>query len=85
MLMTNKPGWKTTEFWLSFAAMFIGAITASGAVTNSVVLQGLGLAATALGSMGYSAGRSWAKGKTDAAHASASTIAEAMLKKNSSD
>ena len=85
MLMTSKPGWKTTEFWLSFLAIFVGFLTSSGVVTNNAALQGLGLASTALGAMGYTAGSSWAQGKTDSAHANASVIADAMLKKNSSD
>lgn len=27
-----KPGYKTTEFWLSFAAIIVGAVQASGIV-----------------------------------------------------
>jgi len=57
----KKPGYRTTEFWLSLLAMVIGAITTSGAISNSVVLQGLGLAATALGALGYSGSRALTK------------------------
>jgi len=57
----KKPGYKTTEFWLSLLAIAIGAITTSGAISNSVVLQGLGLAATALGALGYSGARAVTK------------------------
>lgn len=57
----KKPGYKTTEFWLSLAAMIIGAILASGAIENNLVLQALGMAATVLGGLGYTAGRSITK------------------------
>tara|TARA_R100000742_G_C4257846_1_gene75693 strand:- start:652 stop:897 length:246 start_codon:yes stop_codon:yes gene_type:complete len=57
----KKPGYRTTEFWLSLLAMVIGAITTSGAISNNVVLQGLGLAATALGALGYSGSRAVTK------------------------
>tara|TARA_R110000744_G_scaffold13121_2_gene38450 strand:- start:6463 stop:6708 length:246 start_codon:yes stop_codon:yes gene_type:complete len=57
----KKPGWKTTEFWLSLLTILIGAITTSGAISNNTVLQGLGLAATALGALGYSGARAVTK------------------------
>lgn len=57
----NKPGYKTTEFWLSVAAFFIGALLASGVVTHDPTLQGLGLIASALSALGYEAGRSLVK------------------------
>ena len=49
----GKPGYKTTEFWLALAAIIVGAALASGAITNALVLQALGVAATVLGSLGY--------------------------------
>ena len=52
-----KPGYKTTEFWLSIAAMVVGAVLASGAVSNELLLQALGVVATVLGSLGYSVTR----------------------------
>jgi len=74
----KKPGYKTTEFWLSLLAIAIGAITTSGAISNSVVLQGLGLAATALGALGYSGARA----VTKAGESKADAIKAAVEKKS---
>jgi len=49
-----KPGYKTTEFWLSLAAMVIGAAMASGAFGDESTLGKIvGLAASVLGALGY--------------------------------
>lgn len=80
--MNNSPGYKTTEFWLSMAAIIAGALTSSGVFTNSTVLQALALVSSALAAMGYSAGRSFAKGRIGAAETSAKIIAETALKKS---
>ena len=63
---TVKPGWKTTEFWLSLIATLIGALLASGALnptdpTQGKILQIVGLISTLLASMGYTAARTSAK------------------------
>jgi putative Mn2+ efflux pump MntP len=57
-----KVGYKTTEFWLSFAAMIVGAALASGAFpTESGAERILGLAATILASLGYTVSRTMVK------------------------
>jgi hypothetical protein len=57
-----KPGYKTTEFWLSVAAMLVGAALASGVFpADSSGDQILGLAATVLASLGYTVSRTIAK------------------------
>ena len=49
-----KPGYKTTEFWLSLAAMVIGAGMASGSFGDESTLgKVIGLAASVLGALGY--------------------------------
>ena len=74
-----KPGYKTTEFWLSIAAMVVGAVLASGAVSNELVLQALGVVATVLGSLGYSVTRGVTKaGDSKAAAASAALYAMSL-------
>jgi hypothetical protein len=57
-----KPGWKTTEFWLSLAAQLVGAAAASGALPGTgTTAQVVGLASAALAAFGYTAGRSSVK------------------------
>lgn len=58
----NKPGYKTTEFWLKLAALLLTAMYASGALTNSTALAIAGIAATILGSLGYTVSRTLVKG-----------------------
>jgi len=58
-----KTGYKTTEFWLSFAAMLLGAVMASGLVpSDGPWLQILGLGAAALAGLGYTGARMVLKG-----------------------
>ena len=59
--MENKPGWKTSEFWLSVAAVLVGALLASGAITSVPMMQALGIAASVLGALGYTAARGFVK------------------------
>jgi hypothetical protein len=57
-----KPGYKTTEFWLSLAAMVLGAIYSSGAISDSGTAAKIaGLAASVLGALGYAVSRGLAK------------------------
>ena len=57
-----KPGYKTTEFWLSVAATIVGAAFASGFFpTESSGDKILGLAALVLSSMGYTVSRTFVK------------------------
>lgn len=53
-----KPGYKTTEFWLTVAACALGAFAASGAFPEeSSIMKVTGLIVAALASMGYSVSR----------------------------
>lgn len=71
-----KPGYKTTEFWLTVAATLVAGLLASGAVeTDSQLYQALAFAASALSALGYTACRTWAKTSSDK-----KTAAEAMAK-----
>jgi len=55
---TVKPGYKTTEFWLSFAAVIVGAVQASGFVPSEGPWnQVLGMVISALVAMGYTGAR----------------------------
>lgn len=57
-----KPGYKTTEFWLTSVAALLGLLFASGAISDgSQIDKVLGMAATVLSGMGYSVSRGLAK------------------------
>jgi len=59
----EKPGWKTTEFWLTLAAVLIAAFLNSGVLPDtSIAVKIASIAAAALASLGYTAGRSYVKG-----------------------
>ena len=60
----KKPGWKTTEFWLSLAATALGAAVASGMIpADSVWMKVAGVAAAMLASLGYTGARALCKTK----------------------
>ena len=57
-----KPGFKTTEFWLSAAATLVGLAIASGIVpTSGTWPQIVGLVTGVLGAMGYTISRTAVK------------------------
>lgn len=57
-----KPGYKTTEFWLSLAAVLVGVFLASGIIPESGPwAQVIGVISGVLGAMGYSVSRGIAK------------------------
>ncbi len=61
-LAAAKPGWKTSEFWLTTVANLVGILLASGAIPDeSGFGKSLGLAAIVLVTMGYTASRGKAK------------------------
>jgi hypothetical protein len=63
-----KPGWKTSEFWLSLAAVLVGFMLEAGLFgEESLAFKGLGMAASVLAALGYTAGRSLVKGKAEIA------------------
>ena len=54
----NKPGYKTTEFWLSLIATILGFVMASGLVIEgSQVAQYIGGAMAILAQLGYTGAR----------------------------
>ena len=57
-----KPGYKTTEFWITVFVTLAGLAMASGLIApGSTWDKGIGLIVSALASMGYSAARSKVK------------------------
>lgn len=53
-----KPGYKTTEFWLSLAAVLVGAVAASGVIPAETVWERIvGLVVSALAALGYTGAR----------------------------
>ncbi len=58
MMDDKKPGYKTTEFWMSTVVTLIGLIVASGAIeTTSTWGQVLAYAMSTLATLGYTASR----------------------------
>lgn len=58
----TKPGYKTTEFWLSLAATLIGLVAASGIIPETGPwTQIIGLITSTLGALGYTAARASTK------------------------
>ncbi len=57
-----KPGYKTTEFWLSLLAVILGAIASSGLIdAYTTVAQVIAVGIAALTALGYSATRGYVK------------------------
>lgn len=55
---TMKPGYKTTEFWLSAVATFVGMVVASGIVPSTGPwTQVVGLVTCFLAALGYTVPR----------------------------
>jgi len=58
----NKTGYKTSEFWLSLAAMVVSFLIASGVVADaSTIGKAIALVAGVLASLGYTVARGAAK------------------------
>jgi len=58
----EKPGFKTTEFWVLLLVMLIGVLVQSGAIpTEHWSMKGIALAAQMLGALGYTAARAKTK------------------------
>ena len=61
-----KSGIKSTEFWLTFAAMALGGFVASGILPSTHwSMQVCGLAVAALGQLGYTASRGKIKAENE--------------------
>ena len=57
-----KPGYKTTEFWLSTVATAVGLLVASGIVpATGTFSQVIGLICGVLGALGYTVSRGMVK------------------------
>lgn len=57
-----KPGYKTTEFWLTAVATFVGLIMASDIIPSDGIWPKItGLVVALLSSMGYTVSRGMAK------------------------
>ena len=59
--MSSKPGVKTSEWWLSVAALITSALLSNGLVSNSLALQCIGGVATLLTALGYQVSRTFLK------------------------
>ena len=58
----KKPGYKTTEFWMTVAVALLGLFMASGAVADGgVVARGIGAVLALLSTLGYDASRAKVK------------------------
>ena len=61
----TKPGYKTTEFWLSFIAVVMGFVMTSGVLENagddSVVAKIVGGVIAVLAALGYTTNRTKVK------------------------
>lgn len=56
--MDTKPGYRTTEFWMSLIAVVLGALVASGTFTlEGTSAQVVGLVQSALVALGYTGAR----------------------------
>ena len=56
--MDSKPGYRTTEFWLSLGAAAVGAcVTAEVIPVDSPWMQVVGLVSAALVALGYTGAR----------------------------
>jgi len=62
MARPKKPGYRTSEFWLSLVALVLGALIASGAIgEESGTGQLIAFAASTLTALGYSLSRGMVK------------------------
>ena len=61
----SRPGYKTTEFWLSLLAMLLSYVMASGITegmdNTHIVMRVIAAASVILGAIGYTVGRSMVK------------------------
>lgn len=62
VVQPTKPGWKTTEFWLTLATSLIGAFMASGLIQPGTKFdKAIGFAVLVLSKLGYDVSRGLAK------------------------
>lgn len=69
---TAKPGYKTTEFWLTFIAMLMSFLLASGAIEtlpeDSLIVKIVGVVCGVLATLGYAVVRASTKKNGELEH-----------------
>lgn len=68
----TKPGYKTSEFWLSLVVVILGALAASGLLAEGPWVKIAGVITTTLTAMGYGKFRTDVKSAEAIARAAAS-------------
>ena len=59
-----KPGWKTTDFWLSLGVIVLSATVASGLLaSDGIAFKIVSIVTATLTGLGYTAARAKAKGQ----------------------
>ena len=62
-LDSERPGWQTSEFWLTLVAVILTAILSSGAIDDvPTVAKVIAAIVAALAALGYTGGRAVLKG-----------------------
>jgi len=77
----NKPGIKSTEFWLSMIGMIGGMLLSVFPENPYTKIAGILLSSISGGS--YTLGRSYAKSKVESSIEGSRIVAETLLKKSS--
>ncbi|MAH44294.1 hypothetical protein CMI37_00590 [Candidatus Pacearchaeota archaeon] len=63
--MSQSKGWRTSEFWLSLAAILCGALIAGDVVSESSTIgKAVGAVISVLAALGYTASRTAVKVNT---------------------
>lgn len=76
----DKPGFKTSEFWLTLAATVVGMLIASGAFADATAVgKVLAFAASVLGGLGYTWSRASVKKSASLVEAAKLQIEAAKL------
>lgn len=58
----QKPGWRTSEFWLTLATSVVGGLLAAGVwPDDSQIMKVLGVGAVLLSNLGYQVQRGYVK------------------------
>lgn len=71
----ERPGWQTSEFWLTLVAVILTAILSSGAIDDvPTVAKVISAIVAALAALGYTGGRAMLKGMKISAEAKREAI-----------
>lgn len=63
--VVTKPGYQTTEFWLTLLTSLVGSLLASGLIGDDRILKILGVVSTILATAGYTTARTITKGREE--------------------